>query len=114
MDNYEPALDAVFHALSDPTRRAVIHHLGTRKATVSELAQPHDMALPSFMKHLSVLEECGLIKSKKQGRVRTCQIVPQKLTSAETWMAEQRALWERRVDRFTEYVETLTGKEDDG
>lgn len=108
MDNYDVALDTVFHALSDPTRRSIIHRLGTGKATVSELAAPHDMALPSFMKHLSVLEESGLIKSKKMGRVRTCQIVPKKLATAETWMKQQRALWQGRSDRLAEYVATLS------
>ena len=111
MANNQPALDTVFHALSDPTRRAVIQQLGQGSATVSELAEPFDMALPSFMKHIRVLETSGLIGSKKVGRVRTCEIIPKRLAVVESWLNEQRALWEARVDRLAEYVETLTTKE---
>lgn len=111
MDNKQPALDSVFRALSDPTRRAVIQRLGQQSATVSELAEPFDMALPSFMKHIGVLEASGLITSKKVGRVRTCRIKPKKLVTAENWFDEQRALWESRSDRLTEYVENLASEE---
>lgn len=111
MENNQTALDSVFHALADPTRRAVIQRLGQRSATVSELAEPFDMALPSFMKHIGVLEASGLIGSKKVGRVRTCKIKPKTLAAAETWLNEQRALWEGRIDRLAEYAETLTSEE---
>lgn len=111
MDNYSAALDNVFHALADPTRRAVIHRLGEGPASVSELAEPFDMALPSFMKHIYVLEDSGLIQSKKIGRVRTCQINPNKLVAAEAWIAEQRAWWEGRSDRLVDYVEKLNSQE---
>ena len=111
MENYQPTLDTVFHALADPTRRAVIQQLGRGSATVSELAEPFDMALPSFMKHIRVLESSGLISSKKVGRVRTCKIKPKKLAVVDTWLNEQRALWEGRVDRLTEYVEALVTEE---
>jgi DNA-binding transcriptional ArsR family regulator len=111
MANTQTALDSVFHALADPTRRAVIWRLGRGSATVSELAKPFDMALPSFMKHIGVLETSGLIGSKKVGRVRTCKIKPKKLAAAETWLHEQRALWEGRADRLTEYVENLASEE---
>ena len=104
MDNNQTALDTVFHALADPTRRAVIQKLGRGSATVSELAKPFDMALPSFMKHIGVLEASGLIGSNKVGRVRTCKIKSKKLAAAETWMSEQRALWEGRMDRLAEYA----------
>ncbi|NIA68716.1 helix-turn-helix transcriptional regulator [Pelagibius litoralis] len=110
MDNYIPALDVVFHALADPTRRAVIHRLGSGEATVSELAIPHNMALPSFMKHLQVLESGGLIKSHKTGRVRTCQIVPLKLAVAETWISKERAVWEGRAERLANYVENIASE----
>ncbi|MCR9213615.1 MAG: metalloregulator ArsR/SmtB family transcription factor [Proteobacteria bacterium] len=112
MENNQPALDGVFHALADPTRRAVIEQLGRSPATVSELAVPFDMALPSFMKHIGVLEDSGLISSKKVGRVRTCQIKQKTLTEAETWLEEQRAVWEGRADRLAAYVENLSSDEE--
>ncbi len=111
MAKYSATLDDVFHALADPTRRSVVHRLGSGEASVSELAEPHDMALPSFMKHLRVLEDCDLIRTKKTGRVRTCQINKKKLAPAERWMNEQRALWEGRVDRIAAYAESLAAKE---
>jgi DNA-binding transcriptional ArsR family regulator len=74
---------------------------------VSELAEPFDMALPSFMQHLRVLEECGLVRSRKEGRVRTCQLAPKPLEKAEHWMAEQRAVWERRLDQLDDYLKEL-------
>ncbi len=112
MDKYLAPLDNVFHALADPTRRAVIQHLGKGPASVSELAGPFDMALPSFMKHLNVLEESGLIRSKKSGRVRICEIQPEPLQQVESWLAEQRALWEGRTDRLEKYVMELQSKEE--
>lgn len=111
MDNNKTALDSVFQALADPTRRAVIQQLGRGSATVSELAEPFDMALPSFMKHIAVLEASGLIASKKDGRVRTCKIKQKKLAAAETWINEQRALWEGRIDRLADFVENQLPKE---
>jgi DNA-binding transcriptional ArsR family regulator len=107
MDNYHQSLDQVFQALSDPTRRAVIQRLGTSPATVKELAEPFGMALPSFLKHIAVLENSGLISSEKTGRVRTCRIKPKQLSAAEGWIAEQRALWEGRTDRLADYAEGL-------
>jgi len=86
-------LDRVFRALADPTRRAVIRRLCKGPAAVSELAKPFHMALPSFTQHLQVLESCGLVRSRKQGRVRTYDIAPERLQAAERWMAEHRALW---------------------
>lgn len=100
-------LDGVFRALADPTRRAVLQRLGRGPAPVSELAQPFAMALPSFMQHLEVLEECGLVRSRKVGRVRTIRLVPEPLKKAERWMAAQRALWERRLDQLDAYLEEL-------
>lgn len=104
-------LDTVFRALADPTRRAVLRRLGKGPAPVSELAQPFDMALPSFMQHLRVLEESGLIRSRKKGRVRTCRLVPQPLQRAERWMIEQRALWERRLDQLDAYLHQMSPQE---
>jgi DNA-binding transcriptional ArsR family regulator len=110
MENNLAALDAVFHALADPTRRAVIEQLGKGSATVSELAGPFDMALPSFMKHIGVLETSGLIASNKVGRVRTCEIELKQLACAEKWITAQRALWQGRLDRLAELVETQTSE----
>lgn len=97
-------LEAVFHALANPTRRAVVNRLSRGPATVGDLAEPFDMALPSFMQHLAVLERAGLVRSRKEGRVRTCRLDPGPLELAEDWMAEQRTLWERRLDRLDAYL----------
>lgn len=107
MENYSTTLDTAFHALSDPTRRAVIQRLMGGPATVKDLAGPFDMGLPSFMKHLRVLEESGIIGSVKVGRVRTCHVKADRLATTESWLAEQRALWESRTDRLADYVETV-------
>jgi len=97
-------LDRVFRALGDPTRRAVLSRLSTGPAPVTELARPFKMALPSFTQHLEVLERCGLVRSRKSGRVRTYRLVPRPLEAAERWMAQQRALWERRLDQLDNYL----------
>ena len=107
MPNQENALNTVFHALADPTRRAVIQRLGKGPASVKELAEPFGMALPSFIQHLRVLEDGGLIKSKKKGRIRTCEIRPKQFSRAERWFAEQRMLWEGRLDRLDVYLAQL-------
>ena len=100
-------VDGVFRALSDPTRRDVIARLTRCPASVSELAEPFDMALPSLMQHLRVLESSGVVRSTKAGRVRTYQLVPKRLQVAERWLAAQRDLWERRMDRFETYANGL-------
>lgn len=105
------ALSDVFYALADPTRRSIVGALGRGPETVSALAAPFEMALPSFLKHLSVLERCGLVRSAKQGRVRTCELVPRTLSQAERWLAEQRAVWEDRTDRMTRFAEKLHQEE---
>ena len=116
MENYQTPLDAAFHALADPTRRAVVGRLVKGSAAVKELAAPFDMGLPAFMKHLRVLEQNGLISSEKVGRVRTCRINIERLTTAERWLAQQRDVWRARTDRLADYVEThLIGRnENDG
>lgn len=106
MENHQSPLDAAFHALADPTRRAVVSRLTRGAAGVTELAKPFDMGLPSFMKHLRILEKDGLIRSEKVGRVRTCWVNTENLTAAESWLSEQRALWQARTDRLADYVET--------
>lgn len=98
------ALDEVFAALSDPTRRAVIRRLGRGPASVGELAEPFPMTLPSFTKHVRMLENSGLIRTHKSGRVRTCTLDRDRLSLVEDWLTEQRALWERRIDRLEQFV----------
>jgi DNA-binding transcriptional ArsR family regulator len=113
MANYGAQLDRVFQALADPTRRGVLRRLARGTAPVSELARRVDMALPSFLQHLKVLEGCGLVRSRKQGRVRTYRLSPGPLRAAEGWMAEQRSAWERRLDQLDEYLEGLESAEKD-
>ncbi len=107
MDNLSPSLDLVFGALADPTRRAVLERLGEGDASIGQLAQPFDMALPSLMKHVRVLEAVGLVESQKHGRVRTCRLKPAAMTGAERWLAEQRAVLNARLDRLEAYVKTI-------
>lgn len=112
MENH--SLDAAFHALADPTRRAVIQRLTRGPAPVKALAEPFGMGLPSFLKHLKVLEADGLIRTEKVGRVRTCHVEAARLAAAEAWLAEQRAVWQGRADRLADYVENqMTGSADD-
>jgi DNA-binding transcriptional ArsR family regulator len=103
-------LNRVFAALADPTRRAVIARLCSGPAPVSELAEPFDMALPSFTQHLNVLEDCGLVKSAKTGRVRTYEIAPRALETAEQWMVDQRSMWQARLNQLDSYLKTLKRK----
>ena len=103
--------DDVFYALSNVTRRKVLEQLSAGPATVSELAAPFDMKLPSFVQHLSVLERSRLVKSRKRGRVRTYEIAPQRLKVAEDWLSARRRLWEARLDQFDLYVRQLKEKE---
>jgi DNA-binding transcriptional ArsR family regulator len=97
-------IDSVFRALSDPTRRDVLGRLSARSASVSDPAATYDMALPSFVEHLKVLERSGLVRSHKTGRVRTYELVPDQLRVAENWLARQRTLWERRLDQLDSYL----------
>lgn len=110
MAQYSTVLDDVFQALSDPTRRAVLSRLGSGPATVGELAEPFDMTLPSFMKHIHLLERSGWIRTRKVGRVRACTIERANLDVADHWLREQRAVWESRTDRLEQFV-TDTSKE---
>ena len=103
--------DGVFHALSNSTRRKILEQLSVGPATVSDLAAPFDMKLPSFVQHLSVLERSRLVKSKKRGRVRTYEIAPERFKVAEDWLTQRRRLWEERLDRFDNYVKQLKEKE---
>jgi DNA-binding transcriptional ArsR family regulator len=100
-------LDQVFRALADPTRRLVVERLVTGSASTSDLARPFAMALTSFTQHLDVLERAGLVTSTKTGRVRTYELVPAPLAEADGWLAEQRRLWERRLDQLDDLLKTL-------
>lgn len=103
--------DEVFIALSSSVRRKILEQLSVGPATVSDLAAPFDMKLPSFVQHLSILEHSRLVKSHKQGRVRTYELSVEHLKVAESWLAERRQLWEGRLDRFDDYVLQLKEKE---
>ncbi len=104
MPKYAAPLERVFQALGDPTRRAVVERLSRGPAAVGELAAPFRMALPSFLQHLKVLEGCGLLRSRKTGRVRTYRLALRPLQAAERWMAARRAFWERRLDQLDAYL----------
>ena len=105
MLNYKIPLDLAFQALADPARRAIVERLSKGSASVSELAKPLPMSLPAVMLHLKVLEESGLVKSEKVGRVRTCRIEAQTLSQAERWITERRQMWERNLDRLGEFLD---------
>jgi DNA-binding transcriptional ArsR family regulator len=95
-----PAIDVVFHALSDANRRAMIDRLLDGPASVSELGRPLGISLPAVVQHLHILEAGGVVRSRKVGRVRTCEIEPRALSTAERWISERRATWEKRLDRL--------------
>jgi DNA-binding transcriptional ArsR family regulator len=101
---YSSSLDDVFAALADPTRRAVVGRLGHAPASVGELARSASMTLPSFMKHVHTLERCGLIRTAKSGRVRTCTLNRKRLDVVDGWLAAQRGVWESRTDRLESFV----------
>ncbi|MBM3548832.1 MAG: winged helix-turn-helix transcriptional regulator [Alphaproteobacteria bacterium] len=104
------SIDGVFKALADPTRRHVVARLSRSPASVSELAEPFEMALPSFVEHLRVLEGCGLVTSQKAGRVRTYKLETKRLRLAEDWLSQQRSLWEERLDRLDAHALSLKEK----
>jgi DNA-binding transcriptional ArsR family regulator len=100
-------LDRAFQALSDPVRRRMLARLSRGPASVSELARPLPISLPAVMQHLKALEESGLVRSEKKGRVRTVRLEPDTLSTAESWIAERRAEWDARADRLEDYLQTL-------
>ncbi len=100
MSSHQAAVNRVFHALDDPTRRAIVERLSAGPFSVSRLAKPLKITLAAVVQHLQVLEESGLVQTEKVGRVRTCRIEPKGLTVAERWISDRRALWERRFDRL--------------
>ena len=104
MAKHDLDLSPLFHALADPTRRSILTRLAEGPARVTDLAGPTGLRLPTVMRHLSVLEEAGLIATSKDGRIRTCAIVPEALDPVRTWLDEQRAMWEARLDRLDAFV----------
>ncbi|SMC25826.1 DNA-binding transcriptional regulator, ArsR family [Andreprevotia lacus DSM 23236] len=113
MENYSTSLNGAFHALADPTRRAVIARLGRGPASIKELAEPFGGGLPSFLKHIKVLESSGLIASEKVGRVRTCTLRRENLAAAEKWFDEQRAVWASRYENLDQLLTHLKGENDE-
>jgi DNA-binding transcriptional ArsR family regulator len=111
MPNHREDLDRVFHALADPTRRALIERLVRGPASVTELARPFEMALPSLLQHLGVLERAGLVTSTKVGRVRTFQLAVDALSSGADWIGRQRLPAERRLDRLGDFLTPDNTKE---
>ncbi|WP_341213505.1 metalloregulator ArsR/SmtB family transcription factor [uncultured Limimaricola sp.] len=107
MAKYDTNLDLCFTALGDPTRRRILSRLARGRASVGELAAPHDMSLPSLMAHLKKLEEAGLITSTKEGRVRVCELAPDAFMPVQGWLSEQKAIWAGRLDRLDDYVTNL-------
>jgi DNA-binding transcriptional ArsR family regulator len=106
------AIDSLFAALADPTRRVMIERLSRGPASVSELAEPHAMSLPAVLQHLQVLESSGLVTSQKTGRIRTCRIESKALRTAEDWIAARRATWELRLDRLGDFLADGAGDRD--
>jgi DNA-binding transcriptional ArsR family regulator len=100
MRRKKPSIESVFHALGDPTRRAILEKLSKGPMSVSRLAEPLDITLAAVVQHLQVLEESGLVQTEKVGRVRTCRIEPAGLDVAQEWIGDRRSLWERRLDRL--------------
>ena len=109
MAKHSDDLDEVLVALADPIRRQVVRRLGSGPASVGELARPFPITLPSFMKHVRSLETSGLIRTAKSGRVRTCTLNRERLALLDSWLAEQRELWESRTDRLEHLVTTTEG-----
>jgi DNA-binding transcriptional ArsR family regulator len=104
MRRKKPDIDRVFHALGDPSRRAIVEKLSQGPISVSRLAEPLKITLAAVVQHLQILEESGLIQTEKVGRVRTCRIEPAGLSAAEQWIKDRRSIWERRLDRLRDLL----------
>ena len=102
-----PNLNRAFQALADPVRRGMLARLSRGPASVSQLAEPFSISLPAVLQHLKALEESGLVRSEKKGRVRTVRLEPETLSAAESWIAERRSEWEAQLDRFENYLQSL-------
>lgn len=112
MLNHSASLDRIFYALSDQSRRSIVEQLSKKEASVSELAQPFKMSMAAVVQHIQILEESGLIRTHKTGRVRICQIEPRSLEVIESWLSQRRRFWEKNLDRLGEFLER-TQKERD-
>jgi DNA-binding transcriptional ArsR family regulator len=104
-------LDVSFAALSDATRRGVLEQLGRSDASITDLAQKFDLTLAGMMKHVGVLQQAGLVSTRKIGRVRTCQLGPRRLEEETKWLERHRQLWDSRFNELDNVVEELTRKE---
>lgn len=104
---HQNAVDRVFHALGDPVRRGMLDRLSRGPASVSELAEPLDITLAAVVQHVQILEKSGVIRTQKEGRVRTCRLEPRGFDTAERWLAQRRTLWERRLDRLGAFLDRL-------
>lgn len=113
MSQHDPDLSLIFRALADSTRRSILTRLMLSPASVSDLAGPTGFSLPTVMRHLDVLEEAGLITSTKDGRIRTCAVRPEALTPVRSWLDDQRAVWDARLDRLEATVMSMMKDEDD-
>jgi len=100
MHKKKPDIDRIFHALGDPSRRAIVEKLSEGPISVSRLAEPLEITLAAVVQHLQVLEESGLVQTEKVGRVRTCRIEPAGLSAAGKWISDRRTNWDRRLDRL--------------
>ncbi|TGL57694.1 ArsR/SmtB family transcription factor [Leptospira sarikeiensis] len=98
------SLDRIFYALSDPSRRSIVERLSRKEASVSELAEPLEMSMAAVVQHIQILEESGLIKTLKVGRVRTCRVEPNSLELVESWLLQRKRLWERNLDQLGEFL----------
>ena len=104
MHRKKPDIDRIFHALGDPTRRAIMEKLGEGPISVSRLAEPLDISLAAVVQHLQVLEDSGLVQTEKLGRVRTCRLEPTGLAAASQWIGERRSMWEHSLDRLGDFL----------
>ena len=107
MKKKKPNIDRIFHALGDPTRRAMVERLSQSPMSVSRLAEPFDISLAAVVQHMQILEECGLVQTEKVGRVRSCRIEPAGLDAMEQWIRDRRSVWERRLDRLGDLLTGL-------
>ena len=109
MVQYQPGLDSVFAAVADPTRRRILERLGRRPASISELADAFDMTLTGMKKHVSVLEDAGLVQTKKLGRVRTCTLGPRRMSAEAAWIAKYQQMLEAQLDSLGDFLERTRG-----
>lgn len=112
VNQIEDDLSSAFHALADPTRRAILARLARGEAPVGELAQPFAMSAPAITKHLKVLERAGLVRRRVEGRVHHCRLEAGPLTQAQSWIDEHRAIWERQFDRLARFLERTADSHD--